>query len=325
MKVVLPMAGLGTRLRPHTWSKPKPLIEIAGKPVLAHVLDYVLPLGIDEVICIVGWLGDQIRDYIDAHYEVPARYVWQEELKGQAHAVYLAREHLQGPCLFTWVDTLFRADLSGLSQVDADAVAFVKEAEDPRPFGVAVVESGRVVRLIEKPKGFEHRQVVVGVYYVAEGAKLARAVESLLSQGIQTEGEFYLADAFNVMLGWGARMITRSVSVWEDCGVPDTLLKSNRFLLANGHHREAPTRNSVLVPPVYIAETAEIENAVIGPYVSVGEGAQVRGAIIQDAIVGRNACIEHVVLEHSLIGDSARVIGAVGSLNIGDDSASMPL
>ena len=325
VKVVLPMAGLGSRLRPHTWSKPKPLMRIAGKPVLGHVLDYVLPLGVDEGVFIIGWLGDQIREYVDATYDFRAHYVVQEKLQGQAHALYLAKDYLSGPCLITWVDTLFRADLSGLGQSGSDVIAFTQEAEDPRPFGVAVQENGRVVRLIEKPTGLEHRQVVVGVYYVAEGAELVEAIEMLLHRGTQTKGEYYLADAFNVMLERGAVMTTRPVTVWEDTGVPDTVLKTNRYLLENGHSQEISTRNGVLVPPVHIAASATIENAVVGPHVSIGEGTRVSNAIIRDAVVGDSTLIENVVLEHTLIGSNTEIRGTVQRLNVGDDSTAVPL
>jgi glucose-1-phosphate thymidylyltransferase len=323
MKLVLPLAGLGTRMRPHTWSKPKPLLNVAGKAVLGHVLDAALPAGVDEVVFITGWLGNQIKEYIDATYagRFVAHYVVQEQLQGQAHAIYLAKEHLSGPCMVIFVDTLFEADLSGLSADLADVVLFVQEVEDPRRFGVAVEEQGRVTRLIEKPDTCEHRKAVVGLYYVADGAALSAAIAELLERGIQTKGEYYLADAFNVMIQHGARVITRPVSVWEDCGVPDTVLHTNQYLLAHGHDREAPTINSVLVPPVHIAEGAHIENAVVGPYVTVGEGVRIVNAVVRDAIIEAGSSVENVVLEHTLIGRNARVKGAIGRLNIGDDDA----
>jgi glucose-1-phosphate thymidylyltransferase len=162
---------------------------------------------------------------------------------------------------------------------------------------------------------------VVGLYYVADGAALSAAIAELLERGIQTKGEYYLADAFNVMIQHGARVITRPVSVWEDCGVPDTVLHTNQYLLAHGHDREAPTINSVLVPPVHIAEGAHIENAVVGPYVTVGEGVRIVNAVVRDAIIEAGSSVENVVLEHTLIGRNARVKGAIGRLNIGDDDA----
>jgi len=320
MKVILPLAGLGKRLRPHTWSRPKPLLNVAGKPVLAHVLDKVVRLDIEEVIFIVGWLGDQIREYVEANYSFSTHYVVQEELRGQAHALHLAREHLSGPCIILFVDTLFEADLSGLAERPADAVLFVKEVEDPRRFGVVVEEDGRVVRLIEKPDGFEHRNAVVGVYYVRDAAALADAVEHLLEQDIQTKGEFYLADAFQVMIDRGARFVSEQVSMWEDCGEPGTFLHTNRYLLEHGFAQEAETENGVLVPPVYVAKTAVIQNAVVGPYVTVCDHVRISRSVVRDAIIEEGSSLENAVVEHSLIGRNVTVRGSSSRLNVGDDS-----
>ncbi|MFO7917250.1 MAG: sugar phosphate nucleotidyltransferase [Anaerolineae bacterium] len=320
MKVIIPLAGFGTRLRPHTWSKPKPLVNVAGKPVLGHILDKFEAVDVKDVVFIIGWLGDQIREYVQANYDFEAHYVVQEELKGQAHAIYLAQEHLEGPCLIAFVDTLFEADLSALSSVDADGVLFVQEVEDPRRFGVVVEEGDRIVQLIEKPDGFEHRKAMIGVYYVREGAALTKAIEHLLAHDMQTKGEYYLADAFQVMIDRGARIISQPVSVWEDCGKPETVLQTNRYLLKHGHAQEIETKDSVLVPPVHIARSAKIENAVVGPYVTVGEDVQIRNAVLRDSIVEDGSRVDNVILENSLIGRRASITGSVRQLNVGDDN-----
>ena len=321
IKVVLPLAGRGTRMRPHTWSKPKPLLNVAGKAVLGHILDKFESLDVDSVVFVVGWLGDQIAEYVEANYSFSTRYVVQEELKGQAHAIYLAKDNMSGPCLIIFVDTLFEADLSDLGDQAADAILFVQEVEDPRRFGVVVEKEGRVVRLIEKPDGFEHRKAVVGVYYVRDGDALIDAIESLLEHDMQTKGEFYLADAFQVMIDRGAQIVTRPVSVWEDCGVPDTVLHTNRYLLEHGHDQEIETTNSILIPPVHIARTAQIENAIVGPFVTVGEGARIVDAIVRDAIIEEGSTVERILLEHSLIGRNATVRGTLGQVNVGDNAA----
>lgn len=320
MKVIIPLAGFGTRLRPHTWSRPKPLMNVAGKPVLGHILDKFEEVDVQEVVFIIGWLGDQIREYVQTNYDFEAHYVLQEELKGQAHAIYLAQEYLEGPCLIAFVDTLFEADLSGLTSVDADGVLFVQEVEDPRRFGVVVEEGDRIVQLIEKPEGFEHRKAMIGVYYVREGAELTAAIEHLLSHDMQTKGEYYLADAFQIMIDGGARIISQPVSVWEDCGKPETVLQTNRYLLEHGHTQEVETENSVLVPPVYIARSARIENAVVGPYVTVGEDVCIANAVLRDSIVEDGSRIDNVVLENSLVGRRVSVVGPVRHLNVGDDN-----
>ena len=321
MKVIIPLAGYGKRLRPQTWSKPKPLINVAGKPILGHILDrFARMQDVEDVVFIVGWLGDQIQDYVRANYRFRDHYVEQTELKGQAHALYLAKEFLTGPCIILFVDTLFEGDLSDLDRTGADIVGFVKEVDDPRRFGVVVEEDGRVVRIIEKPEGFEHRKAVVGLYYVREGRELDSAIEYLLAHDIQTKGEYYLADAFQVMIDRGARFVSRPVSVWEDCGTPETVLHTNRYLLDHGHAREVEATNAVLVPPVHIADGAVIEHAVVGPYATVAAGAVVRNAIVRDAIIDEGARVEDMLIEQSLVGRNTTLCGGFRRLNVGDDA-----
>ncbi|MHB1355750.1 MAG: sugar phosphate nucleotidyltransferase [Anaerolineae bacterium] len=321
MKVIIPLAGLGKRMRPQTWSKPKPLLNVAGKPVLGHVLDKFTPLDPEEVVFITGWLGEQITRYVEGSYHLNSRYVEQHELKGQAHAIYLAREYLQGPCIIVFVDTLFEADLSGLTNEPVDGVLYVKEVVDPSRFGVVVQDGEYITRLIEKPETDEYRNVMVGLYYVREGRDLVDAIEYLLAQKIQTKGEYYLADALQVMINRGARFTTRSVGVWEDCGTPETLLHTNRYLLENGHAQSAPIKDSAVIEPVYIAKTAHIERSVVGPYVTVGENAVISNVVICDSIIDTGAHLENLILCNALIGQNAYVGGAVGSFNIGDDVA----
>ena len=321
MKVIIPLAGYGKRLRPQTWSKPKPLINVAGKPILGHILDrFARMQDVEDVVFIVGWLGDQIQDYVRANYRFRDHYVEQTELKGQAHALYLAKEFLTGPCIILFVDTLFEGDLSDLDRTGADIVGFVKEVDDPRRFGVVVEEDGRVVRIIEKPEGFEHRKAVVGLYYLREGRDLVSAIEHLLAHDIQTKGEYYLADALQVMIDRGARFVSRPVTVWEDCGEPETVLHTNRYLLEHGAAQEVATKQSVIIPPVHIAEGARIEHAVVGPYVTVAAGATVRNAIVRDAIIDEGAVVEGIAIEGSLVGRNATLRGAFRRINVGDDS-----
>jgi len=319
MRVILPMAGLGKRMRPHTWSKPKPLLQVAGKPVLGHILDKFIPLDLDEVVFIIGWLGEQIEDYVKSNYAFDTRFITQTDLAGQAHAIYLAKEYLHGPCMIVFVDTLFEADLDGLIDTGFDGVLYVKEVEDPRRFGVVVQEDDRVTRLIEKPETNQYRNVMVGLYYVREGRDLVDAIGYLMANNLQTKGEYYLADALQVMIDRGAHFGTRSVGVWEDCGTPETLLHTNRYLLDHGYAQEVPVHNAVLVPPVYIANSAVIENSVVGPYVTVCDDAHISGSIIRDAIVEAGSVVENMALEASLIGRSATIRGSWKRLNTGDN------
>jgi glucose-1-phosphate thymidylyltransferase len=309
MNIILPTAGLGTRLRPHTFSKPKPLVPVAGKPMLGHVLDRLEVLPITKLVFIVGYLGDQIEEYVTTQYSnLPAEFIVQEELKGQAHAIQLAKGQVTGPTLILFVDTLVEADLKHLSTTNVDGVLYVQEVEDPRRFGVVEVREGRVARLIEKPDTTENRLAVVGLYYVRDVEKLFGAIE------------FYLADALQLMIDHGAHFTAEPVSVWEDCGKPETVLQTNRYLLNQGYTHAVDTRNGVLVPPVYVSEGVIVENSVVGPHVSVGKNSTIRNTVIRDSIVDEGAQIDGAILEGSIIGSDAQVSADFRRLNVGDAS-----
>jgi glucose-1-phosphate thymidylyltransferase len=241
LKVIIPMAGLGTRLRPHTWSKPKPLVSVAGKAVLGHVLDMFSELPNPEtieIVFILGYLGDQAEAYVKENYPgIKAHYVIQEEMRGQSHALYLAKEYLEGPVVIAFVDTLIETDLSFLSDHQVESVVCVKSVPDPRRFGVAEVGAdGYVKRLIEKPQDMSNNLAVVGFYYFKDGSQLLAAIEEQMERNIQLKNEFFLADAVNIMLEQGLKMRTQPVTVWLDAGTPETLLETNRYLL--DHNRD---------------------------------------------------------------------------------------
>jgi glucose-1-phosphate thymidylyltransferase len=326
MKIVIPMAGYGTRLRPHTWSKPKPLVPAAGKPVLGHVLDMFAALpSVDEIIFIVGYLGDQVEGFVKQAYpELPARYVVQEEMLGQSHAIWLAREGLAGPMLMVFVDTIIETDLSALKTEKADAVTWVKQVPDPRRFGVAQVDAnGFVQRLIEKPSDMSINLAVVGFYYFREAEDLLAAIEAQMSQGTKLKGEYFLADAVNLMLADGLQMRVEPVNVWLDCGKPETLLETNRYLLEHGRDNssEAEKREGVVVvPPVYVDPTAQVRHSVIGPHVTISADCEVERAIIRDSIIDRGAHISASTLSASLIGRGANIAGRDQALNVGDSA-----
>lgn len=324
MKVVIPLAGFGTRLRPHTWSTPKPLVTVAGKPVLGHIIDALLALQPEEVIFIYGWLGNQIEEYVKNTYpQVQARYVEQAELKGQAHALSLVRDHVRGELLIVFVDTLFLADLGALRGLDGDGAIFVKEVDDPRRFGVVVLDAhGFISRLVEKPATMENRLAVIGLYYFRRAEDLFTAIDELIARDIQTKGEFYLADAINLMLTAGARLRALPVESWEDCGTAETLLETNRVLLERARPAPPSLPGVTIIPPVLIAPGATVERAVIGPHVSIGAGAIVRDAVVRDAIVERGATVERALIEHSLLGPRASLRGRFTRVNLGENSAS---
>ena len=325
MKVIIPLAGFGTRLRPQTYTKPKPLINVAGKAVLGHILDKFAGLDVEEFIIVHGHLGEQIQHYLATQYpQYCARFVEQKELVGQADAILRCRPFVNGPVLIVFVDTLFEADLSGLAHEQAGGVAYVKEVDDPRRFGVAAVgPDGCVARFVEKPESLDNKLVVIGMYYIKDSLALMRACQELMDRNIQTKGEYFLADALNLMIEQGIKFRTQTVEVWEDCGKPETVLHTNRYLLEHGHDNSAQHRGDgyLVVPPVHIAATAVIQNSVIGPYATISDGCHIVGSIIRDSIVDEDALIEDTTLDQSLIGKGALVKSSYRKLNVGDSSS----
>jgi glucose-1-phosphate thymidylyltransferase len=325
MKVIIPLAGFGTRLRPQTYTKPKPLINVAGKAVLGHILDKFAGLDVEEFIIVHGHLGEQIQHYLATQYpQYRARFVEQKELIGQADAILRCRPFVDGPVLIVFVDTLFEADLSGLAREKADAVIYVKEVQDPRRFGVAVVGAeGWITRFVEKPESMDNRLAVIGMYYLKDSDALMCACQELMERDIQTKGEYFLADAFNLMVEQGQKFRTETVEVWEDCGKPETVLHTNRYLLEHGHDNSAQHRDNgyLVVPPVHIAATAVIQNSVIGPYATISDGCHIVGSIIRDSIIDEDAHIEDTTLDQSLIGKGALVKSSYRKLNVGDSSS----
>lgn len=316
---VIPVAGVGTRLRPHTHTIPKALINVAGKPMLAHILDELIRIGVNDAVFVVGHMGDQIREYVDTHYRLNATYVEQPERKGLGHAVYLTREAVGNrPALIILGDTIFRADFKGVLSQGVSQIG-VKEVDDPRRFGVALVEDGQVTQLIEKPDLPVSRLAIVGIYYIAHTPLLFESLDDMIRNERTTKGEYQLTDALEMMIRKGEPMKVFPVEGWYDCGKTETLLSTNQELLdLESEPREIP--GSVVVGPVAIHSTAVIENSIVGPYVTLAAGAVVRNSIVRNSIVNENARVENMLVEASLVGDFADVRGSFRRLNVGDSS-----
>ncbi|MGI6740890.1 MAG: sugar phosphate nucleotidyltransferase [Brevefilum sp.] len=329
LKIVVPMAGFGTRLRPLTWNKPKPLVSLAGGTILDHVLKMfttVPDFHSAEFVFILGpTMGDQIKAHVAKHYpDWHVDYAIQPEMKGQSDAFWHAREYLHGPLLITFSDTLIENNFSFLDKEEMDAVAWVKAVPDPRRFGVAEADlNGKVTRLVEKPKDLHNNLAVVGCYYFKEAEDLISAIEEQVRLNISLKGEFYLVDAINIMLDRGLMMRTELVDTWLDAGTMEALLDTNQYLLEHGRDNSqnlSHLDDSIIIPPVNIHPEARVSKSILGPNLSVGAGAVIHNCVLQDSIIGDGAHITSSILEGSLLGNNVTVNGQSGKVNLGDDS-----
>ncbi|UCD18289.1 MAG: NTP transferase domain-containing protein [Candidatus Zixiibacteriota bacterium] len=319
LKIVVPLAGVGTRLRPHTFSMPKPLIPVAGKPMLAHVLDPLIDLVPEEIYFIIGHLGDQVVDFVRSNYNFRTTFILQKELLGLGFAVHLALHELgRGPMLVVLGDTIARTDFSKFIRSGQNVIG-LQQVEDPRRFGVAVVDNGKIVALEEKPQHPKSDLALIGLYYFEDIGNLHNHLNKLIDLDKRTDGEIQLTDALELMIHAGEKFSPFEVDDWYDCGKVETLLKTNRRLLAEfDAGRDYP--GSVIIPPVSISLSAEIEDSVVGPYVSISDKARITRSIISDSIIFRNASVEHAILDSSLVGENTVISGRYRRLNVGESS-----
>lgn len=331
LKIFIPMAGWGTRMRPHTWSKPKPLVSVAGKTTLEHIMgmfDSLPDPANTEYIFIVGqYLGEvQIPAFVKKHYpHIKAHYVTQSEMKGQAHALWMAREFMHGPMMVLFSDTIVETDLAFLDKEEADGVAWVLPVPDPRRFGVAEVGTdGWVRRFIEKPTSMENNLVVIGCYYFKSAEKVLDAIEEQMERDIKLKGEYFLADTISLMIEKGAKVRTHQGESWLDTGTIEATLETNTYMLEHGrdNSEEALKRTGItVVPPVFIHPTAKVNHSVIGPHVSIGPDCEVNSCVIRNTILDEGSEVIDTVLDSSFIGRDAKVEGFPTKVNMGDNSS----
>ncbi len=310
MKVVLPVAGKGTRLLPVTKHVPKPLVRVAGRPVLDYLMDRLGGLDVEELIFITGHLKEQIEAYARATYDVPARFVEQKVQDGTAGAVNLARPYVDGPVLIVFVDTVFDADLSIVNTIDADGIIWAKEVEDYQRFGVVVTDrDGYMQRIVEKPSEPVSRLANIGLYYVRDWQTLFAGIDETLT-GPKMNGEWFLTDAFQYMIDHGRKLLMAEVTGWYDCGKVETVLSTNLHLLQHGRSRRPMPSDGVTIrDPVYVAEGVTLDHCTIGPNVSIEAGATIRRSTLRDAIVGERSVVEDASINHSLVGEDVVIRG----------------
>jgi glucose-1-phosphate thymidylyltransferase len=323
MKVIIPLAGKGTRLRPHTHITPKPMLKIAGKPVIDYVMDDLQRLGdIEQVIYITGHLKDKVELYTRAKYPFDSVFIEQEVQDGTAGAVALARPHVDQPVFIIFVDTIFDADLSVVKRTDADGIIWVKTVEDYQRFGVVVTDAdGNMTKIVEKPSTPISKRANIGLYYIKNWKLLYEGIDHTLKQP-KNKGEYYLTDAFQYMIDKGAKIKVIDVEGWYDAGEQGTLLETNRTILERGRARRPANipAGVTVIDPVYIEDDVTLSASTIGPNVSIGTGSTVDSSELRDTIVGNGATVSNSVLSGSMVGDAAVIDGVRGQANVSDHS-----
>ncbi|HET6778384.1 MAG TPA: sugar phosphate nucleotidyltransferase [Gemmatimonadales bacterium] len=320
MQVIIPLAGKGTRLRPHTHLTPKPLLKVAGRTVMDWVMDRLKGLDVTELIFITGHLKEQVEEFARARYKIPSRFIEQKVQDGTAGAINLARPHVKGPVLIIFVDTVFEADLTLINRTDADGIIWAKEVEDYQRFGVVVTDAdGYMTRIVEKPSTPISKLANIGLYYIRAVDSLWKGIDHVLASP-SNKGEWYLTDAFQWMIEQGKRILTAEVGGWYDCGKLDTLLETNEILLNKGAARRRDFPGVTIHDPVYIEDGVTIERSEIGPNVSLEAGTRVTGSTLRHTIVGKESKLTDVRLEGSMLGNRVVVAGLRGSISLGDDS-----
>jgi glucose-1-phosphate thymidylyltransferase len=323
MRAVILVAGAGKKLRPHTNTQPKPLIPVAGKPILGHIIDTLLASGLSDMVFVIGYMGEKIKAYIEEYYpEVKANFVEQEPRLGTAHAIWLCQDTLkEEPTLILLGDTIIDANWNSILEA-RESVLAVQEVEDPRKFGVAMVdEEGYITSLVEKPSIPKSNLALVGLYKINETPALLEAARAIIEGQQLTHNEYQLTDVLMKMTQNGIRMKAHKVINWYDCGKKDILLATNRILLKRNAPSQIPEfENTVIIPPVFIAPGCEIKNSIIGPYVAIAENVKIQNSILQNTILGAYASLDSIVLNQSIIGNDSSVIGRSHAINIGDNT-----
>ncbi len=321
MRAIIPAAGFGSRLKPHTITRPKVLLNVGGKPMISHIIEKLLTEGITKATFIVGYLGEQVEEYVKQYHPyLQADFVYQDKLEGLGHAIWMAIPTFDDDELFIVLgDTIFEVELKSVFEKKISSLG-VKTVEDPSRFGVAVLDENQyITKLIEKPTTPISKLALVGMYYINKKQDLIDSLNELVEKDIRTKGELQLTDALQIMIDKGHKFTTFQVDGWYDCGKKETILETNRFLLEKNNNTQIP-KSCVIIPPVYISEDAQIENSVIGPYTTISRGCIIKNAVIKNSIVRTGAHVEDILLKDSLIGPNAFIKGNYRIINAGDNT-----
>ena len=326
MQVIIPVAGAGTRLRPLTYTQPKVLISVAGKPILSFIIDDLLENGINDFVFVIGYLGEKIKEFVEKNYpNINARFVTQENREGLGHAIWRAKDliDINKELIIQLGDTIVDIDIKKI-MAEPYSTLGVKKVDDPRAFGVAEIDTnGFIKAVVEKPAIPKSNMALVGFYFIRETAKLMESLGHIIENQLRNNNEFYLTDALMEMITEGVKFKSQKVDSWFDVGKKDILLETNAILLkkmAEKNVNKGTTDNCIIVPPVSIAKGVKLKNSIIGPYVSIGENTEINYSIIKNSIIGSFTRLENVVLHGSLIGSDSSIAGLSQSLNIGDNT-----
>lgn len=328
MKVIIPVAGIGSKLRPHTHTQPKTLVPIAGKPILAHIVDALIEGGMRDFIFVLGYLGDKIEAFISSRYtdkDIQIQFVTQEPREGSAHAIWVCRDYIKDEkeILIVLGDTIASFDLKTLI-ANEYSVLGVKKIANPMSFGIAEIdEDGFIKKLIEKPKIPKSNMALVGIYKIIHVGDLLNSIEYLIKNHLKTNNEYHLTDALMRLIYNGEKIKVLSVDNWFDCGKKETLLEANAILLNTPEFKKKEYKEfvqTIIIPPVSIGNGCKIESCIIGPNVAIGENTIMKNTIVSDSIIGSYSELHDVVLDMSIIGNDTSLKGLVQSLNIGDNT-----
>lgn len=332
MNIIIPMAGMGTRMRPHTLITPKPLLPIAGKPIVQRLVEDILStvnVKVNTIAFIIGpHFGKEVEEMlinVAASFNAQGVITYQEETLGTAHAILCAKEYLEGPVFIAFADTLFKANFT--IDTEKDAIIWTQKVDNPEAYGVVQLdEEGKIIDFVEKPKNFVSDLAIIGIYYFKDGANLRNELQFLIDNDIQENGEYQITNAMETMRSKGLGFYTDQVEEWLDCGNREVTVYTNQRILEFKKDIEtlqdpsAEIINSVIIPPVFIGKGVKIKNSIVGPHVSLEEQVNIEGTVIKNSIIQQQSIIINAHLENSMIGTHVRYEKTPEDINLGSYS-----